>query len=112
MDLDSSPVEPASEMQLDNDQDLWPFNRWADVEVIGSPKLTGLFENLKIGVPDIPDDIEEQVWRPCNAVTVLEQYMTASELAVDRYAGNTQLSLLDLLDKVARSQSASHLGRW
>jgi tetratricopeptide (TPR) repeat protein len=62
MYLDIPSLEVAGErkiwVQEDEGHSHLPFPRQANVDILGSPKLTRLFENLKIETGDLPDDIE------------------------------------------------------
>src|SRR5579859_6771117 len=65
MDLDIPSLEVVGGrkiwVQEDEKYRYLPVARLANVDVMGSPKLTRLFENLKIETGDLPDDIESLV---------------------------------------------------
>ena len=64
MEIDD--VTPAVEIEgerkvwIQDDEEFrhWPFARWANVDVLNSPKLTRLFADLTLETKDVKDDIE------------------------------------------------------
>src|SRR6266536_4006103 len=63
--------------------DRWPFDRWANVDVLGSPKLTRLFENLKLESNSLDESFEsfslpDPVLLP--ATEPKRKYISSSEL--------------------------------
>jgi len=93
MDLDVPLHETAVETQPANhDSDCWPFDRWANVDVIGSPKLSGLFENLTLESSGLPDDIESLILSapaPLPVTKCTRKYLSSSDLMVLCHDGNT-----------------------
>ena len=87
-------VEPEQEhrvwVQDDEEYRYWPFARWANVDVQGSPKLTRLFENLTIETNGLTDDIECLVL-PSSLIdsqAYSKEFVTTSELTHIQHRGN------------------------
>jgi tetratricopeptide (TPR) repeat protein len=62
VDIATPPVEAEgkSKVWIKDDEEFryWPFARWANADVQGSPKLTRLFADLTLETKGLPDDIE------------------------------------------------------
>jgi tetratricopeptide (TPR) repeat protein len=79
--------EPIPSLQMDVanlETDRWPFDRWANVDVLGSPKLTRLFENLKLESNSLDESSFESFSLPdlvlLPATEPVKKYIPSSEL--------------------------------